>query len=202
MICSANPVATAGAKALPPRSSTAIPAAEASQCVDATIPKVPRSSGRVVNRTAKDSNGDADRATTPLELHARAPPPSGGWGRHPPPSRSTVPGFDARVCVDFGSNARPTRRAPLRRHDVQPLLPEKSEHELGDAHRLLVPLALDGRGDPGLLAPLDRFDVLDAKAGTHARANGDRRREADAVDAVVHRQPIPTVADELEPQVR
>jgi len=34
---------------LPPFSSTAIADALASQCVDATIPKVPISSGRVVN---------------------------------------------------------------------------------------------------------------------------------------------------------
>jgi hypothetical protein len=34
---------------LPPFSSTAIPAAEASQCVDATMPNVPASSGLVVN---------------------------------------------------------------------------------------------------------------------------------------------------------
>src|SRR6266508_3136099 len=42
-----NPAATAPSKALPPRSSIAIPAAEASQWVDETMPKVPRSSGRV-----------------------------------------------------------------------------------------------------------------------------------------------------------
>src|SRR6266508_886033 len=42
-----NPAATAASKALPPRSSIAIPAAEASQWVDETMPKVPRSSGRV-----------------------------------------------------------------------------------------------------------------------------------------------------------
>src|SRR5262249_43186255 len=42
-------VATAASNAFPPRSSIAMPAAEASQWVDATIPKVPRSSGRVVN---------------------------------------------------------------------------------------------------------------------------------------------------------
>src|SRR3546814_6705804 len=35
--------------ALPPRSSIAMPAAEASQCVEETTPKVPRISGRVVN---------------------------------------------------------------------------------------------------------------------------------------------------------
>ena len=46
--CSVSPAATAASKALPPCSSTAIPAADASQCVEATIPNVPRSSGRVV----------------------------------------------------------------------------------------------------------------------------------------------------------
>src|SRR3954447_21126698 len=48
---STNPAATAASKAFPPRSSIAIPAAEASQCVEATMPKVPRSSGRVVKRS-------------------------------------------------------------------------------------------------------------------------------------------------------
>src|SRR5215831_661964 len=47
--CRVNPAATAASKALPPRSSTAIPDALASQCVDATMPKLPCSSGRVVN---------------------------------------------------------------------------------------------------------------------------------------------------------
>ena len=50
---SVKPAATAASNALPPCSSTAIPAADASQCVDATMPKVPRSSGRVVNVTAR-----------------------------------------------------------------------------------------------------------------------------------------------------
>src|SRR3954468_19916487 len=49
-----KPAATAASNALPPCSSTAMPAAEASQCVDATIPNVPRSSGRVVNATTRD----------------------------------------------------------------------------------------------------------------------------------------------------
>ena len=39
--CRTNPVATAASKALPPPSSTAMPAAEASQCVEATMPNVP-----------------------------------------------------------------------------------------------------------------------------------------------------------------
>ena len=46
--CSASPAATAASNAFPPRSRIAIPAAVASQCVEATMPKVPLSSGRVV----------------------------------------------------------------------------------------------------------------------------------------------------------
>ena len=46
--CSTNPAAQAASNALPPRSSTAMPVCVASQCVDATAPNVPRSSGRVV----------------------------------------------------------------------------------------------------------------------------------------------------------
>src|SRR3954470_15303568 len=49
--CRTNPAATAASKALPPRSSIAMPAAEASQWVEATMPTVPRSSGRVVKRS-------------------------------------------------------------------------------------------------------------------------------------------------------
>src|SRR5215216_5216888 len=44
-----NPAATAASKALPPDSNTAMPADEASQCVEATMPWVPTSSGLVVN---------------------------------------------------------------------------------------------------------------------------------------------------------
>src|ERR1019366_5898620 len=47
--CSTNPAATAASNALPPRSSTAMPAELASQWVEATQPKLPRISGRVVN---------------------------------------------------------------------------------------------------------------------------------------------------------
>ena len=46
---STKPAATAASKALPPFSSTDMPAADASQCVDATMPNVPASCGRVVN---------------------------------------------------------------------------------------------------------------------------------------------------------
>ncbi len=48
--CSVKAVATAASKALPPRSSMPMPTAVAIQCVDATTPKVPSISGRVVKR--------------------------------------------------------------------------------------------------------------------------------------------------------
>src|SRR5450631_4932774 len=50
--CRTSPEATAASNALPPFSSTAIPAAEASQWVEATMPNEPASSGRVVNSLA------------------------------------------------------------------------------------------------------------------------------------------------------
>src|SRR5258707_7821332 len=46
--CKVKPAAAAASKALPPFSSTLMPTAEAIQCVEATTPKVPRISGRVV----------------------------------------------------------------------------------------------------------------------------------------------------------
>ena len=52
MVASTPWLASAAAsKALPPRSSTDIPAADASQWVDVTMPNVPRSSGLVVKFT-------------------------------------------------------------------------------------------------------------------------------------------------------
>src|SRR5271169_2469393 len=46
--CKVKPAAAAASNALPPFSSTLMPTAEASQCVEATTPNVPRISGRVV----------------------------------------------------------------------------------------------------------------------------------------------------------
>ena len=62
--CSVKPAATAASKALPPCSSTAMPAAEASQWVEATMPKVPRSSGRVVNTNVSVRAERCTRART------------------------------------------------------------------------------------------------------------------------------------------
>src|SRR3569833_2820976 len=51
-----KPAGTAASNALPPRASTLIPAAEASQWVLATMPKSPVSSGRVVNTLVPPSD--------------------------------------------------------------------------------------------------------------------------------------------------
>jgi len=77
-----------------------------------------------------------------------------------------------------------------------------SEDELRDAHGLLLALSLDRRCDPRLVAAVDRRDFLDAKPRPHARADRHRRGKPHAVDAVVHREPIPAVARELEPELR
>ena len=50
--CSVKAVATPASKALPPRSSMPMPTAVPIQCVEATTPKVPSISGRVVNGPA------------------------------------------------------------------------------------------------------------------------------------------------------
>src|SRR5918997_4102882 len=64
---STNPAATAASNALPPRSSTAMPAPDASQCVEATIPKVPESSGRVVNPMVSGGREDALQGEDPAQ---------------------------------------------------------------------------------------------------------------------------------------
>src|SRR6266536_525846 len=88
---SVRPVATAASKAFPPSSRTAIPTAEASQCVEATIPKVPRSSGLVVNIRLR-----------PPVLRAACPPLRGFFG-------------ELFRLVVRGSAARDERRLQLSR---------------------------------------------------------------------------------------
>jgi hypothetical protein len=51
--CRVNAAAAAASKALPPRSRIAMPDEEASQWVEATMPKVPANSGRVVNTRSR-----------------------------------------------------------------------------------------------------------------------------------------------------
>src|SRR2546430_432223 len=70
-----KPAATAASKALPPRSRTAMPALLASQWVEATMPKVPASSGRVVGRSTPrltaEERGDDDDSPPTLPAHLR-----------------------------------------------------------------------------------------------------------------------------------
>ena len=71
--CSTKAVATAASKALPPPSRTAMPAAEASQWVLATMPNRPASSGRVgcasIDITLTAAPGHLARAGTSSRAH-------------------------------------------------------------------------------------------------------------------------------------
>src|SRR4051794_39375081 len=88
--CRVKPAATAASKALPPASNRAIPAADASQWVDDTMPTVPCNSGLVVNThpTLVDDQHVQGawpvHALDPLELDvargARAADPGEGTG--------------------------------------------------------------------------------------------------------------------------
>src|SRR5665811_2305954 len=79
--CSTIPAATAASKAFPPASSTAIPLAEASQCVEATMPWVPASSGRVVNSASSQVRGrqPGRGARATLTPSGGPAPPRPGW---------------------------------------------------------------------------------------------------------------------------
>jgi hypothetical protein len=59
---STKPAATAASNALPPASRRRIPAEEASQWVDATMPYVPTSSGRVLKLMRSQSQNRARTA--------------------------------------------------------------------------------------------------------------------------------------------
>src|SRR5215831_8668938 len=117
---SVNPAATAASKALPPSSSTAIPAADASQCVEATMPKVPRSSGRVVNAIAESLLGHQ---------------PHGGERRkgHERRERLLVPGDGLRLD---GAEVADARAAVERRVGVERLAPAAAP---GEADPVAVP---------------------------------------------------------------
>src|SRR5260221_4299107 len=79
--CSMNPAAAAASNALPPRSSTPMATLDASQCVLATIPKLPISSGRVVKPaiSVSGSGADLERRGQPAQAgdHAQGRDPAG-----------------------------------------------------------------------------------------------------------------------------
>jgi hypothetical protein len=73
---STKPAAAAASKALPPRSSTAMPTAVASQCVLAATPKVPAISGRVVNHVGSIGS---DLRVARRRAYGQGPPNHTGW---------------------------------------------------------------------------------------------------------------------------
>src|SRR3954463_2624962 len=82
---------------------------------------------------------------------------------------------DGPDCEPVKTATRTPRSAP-----VGPADP------LGDAHRLVAALALDGDGEGGLQAALDLLAVLEDDACPDLRADRHRRGEAHLVQAVVH----------------
>ena len=64
--CSTKPPAAAASNALPPRSSTPMAVCEASQWVDATTPKVPVISGRVVKGLIRTGFGNSQCRSSKL----------------------------------------------------------------------------------------------------------------------------------------
>src|ERR1700722_6201196 len=95
--CRTRPAATAASNAVPPASSTAIPDAVASQWVEATMPKLPASCGRVVNEEPCGS------ISSPEGVGQRG----GGRGRDP---AAIIAGVTARANLKCSQPARGTLR--------------------------------------------------------------------------------------------
>src|SRR6185369_3578739 len=85
--------------ALPPCSSTAIPAAEASQCVEATMPNVPASSGLVVNP-------GVSAMTRSSHLAPSGPAQCAGRRRSVPARESRAPRPDSVSRMDLSPRVR------------------------------------------------------------------------------------------------
>src|SRR6185312_9996973 len=96
---STSPAATAASNALPPCSSTAIPAAEASQCVEATMPNVPASSGLVVNP-------GVSAMTRSSHLAPARPAQCAGRRRSVPARESRAPRPDSVSRMDLSPRVR------------------------------------------------------------------------------------------------
>ncbi len=78
---STNPAATAASKALPPRSSTAIPVAEASQWVEDTMPKGPTQLGSGREHTLSiTTEKPAESSPAPYSVAGSAARRRSSWG--------------------------------------------------------------------------------------------------------------------------
>ena len=126
--CSANPAATAASNALPPRSSTAIPAAEASQWVEATMPKVPESSGRVVKCHPPETLASARRMTLidgkaiAQLVRAEVRDEVAAWvaqGHQPPGLATVLVGDDAASAIYVGGKQKASAEVGIRPFDLR-----------------------------------------------------------------------------------
>ena len=118
--CRVKAAATAASKALPPRSSTAMPTWLASQCVLATTPNVPAISGRVVNMrhallVARSSGrlcDDCVQLKWPGSWVATSPPLGASYGR---PTRDRIRWNDVVVQEAAMLCRRDPQRGPEQR---------------------------------------------------------------------------------------
>ena len=179
--CSAKPAATAASNALPPRSSIAMPAAEASQWVEATIPKVPRSSGRVVKLS-----GLPLLPARPAPRRARRLGPARARGGRP---RGALAGDVDAAAAPRSSSAAPTRAPAGSASGTGSPTADRS----GSGPR---PRARRGAG---ALRPGSGTTAAESSAcvyGCCGRAkSSSRRRQLDELPEVHHRDPI---AEELD----
>src|SRR4051794_36722306 len=133
--CSANPAATAASNALPPRSSTAMPADDASQCVEATMPNVPLSSGRVVNAIALNASlGGAmtliDGKAIAQQVRNEVREEVAAWvaaGHEPPGLATLLVGDDAASAIYVGGKQKASAEVGIRGFDLR--LPHDASYE-------------------------------------------------------------------------
>src|SRR3954454_1477793 len=166
---STNPAATAASKALPPRSSTAIPAADASQCVEATIPKLPESSGRVVKAMPRDASLRRrmtliDGKAIAQQVRDEVREEVAAWvaeGHDTPGLATVLVGDDPASAVYVGGKQRASAEAGIEGFDHR--LDQDTPHE--DVERLMRELNEDPRVS-GILLQLPTPPQVDGPALT------------------------------------
>src|SRR3954454_18965616 len=166
---STNPAATAASKALPPRSSTAIPAADASQCVEATIPKLPESSGRVVKAMPRDASLRRrmtliDGKAIAQQVRDEVREEVAAWvaeGHDTPGLATVLVGDDPASAVYVGGKQRASAEAGIEGFDHR--LDQDTPHE--DVERLMRELNQDARVN-GILLQLPTPPQVDGPALT------------------------------------
>src|SRR3954465_14995241 len=150
--CSARPLATAASNAPPPATTPRRPAAVGSQCVEATMPKVPLSSGRVVKVMPIVSRAEMaaaliDGKAIAREVREEVRADVAAWvdqGHDPPGLATVLVGDDPASAIYVGGKQRASAEVGIRGFDHR--LPADAPHEEVRAllHRLNADPAVSG----------------------------------------------------------